>query len=311
MNSPIAFFLGTERGLRVLKTAIDNKLNISFVIILKQQNHELNNYFNQIQSLCEINDIYWKSSSEVKPADYESFLTNHKVSALFVISWRYLIPKTAFLIPNRGVFIIHDSLLPKYRGFAPTNWVIINGEKSTGLTLQCIDEGTDSGDIIDQIKIQISKNETATSLNDKFLKLYPRLFMNNVYKILNNKFSQIKQDNKKATFACKRTPSDGKINFYSSTIIIDRLIRGLSYPYPGAFCNYDGQKIIVWEAQVIHEKIKYVGRIPGVIIKIGKDGVEVLTGDGTIKIIKVSKYEEPSIFLNASTVFNSMSKKLE
>lgn len=304
----IGLFLGTERGYEVLKALISAKKNVSHVLVLEQQKHEINIFTNSIIELCEKNNIPYKTSSEVLTGNYEEYLLSNPCDVLFVVSWRLLIPENCFTLPKRGIFLLHDSLLPKYRGYAPTNWVIINAEKKTGLTLFCIHKDMDAGDIVDQIPIKIVKDETAASLNNKLLKLYPKIILKNIKPILKNTYKRKVQKSKNATYTCKRVPEDGHIDFKQSTHTIVQLIRGLTFPYPGAFCYYNDNKVIIWEAEAVKNPPRYVGRVPGKIVQIAKTHVDVLTADGIIRITKIS--QDGKDMINPSRLFRYLSKSL-
>lgn len=306
----IGLFLGTNRGYEVLKALIDNKKPISNVLVLQQQSHELEDATDKIISLCKDNAIPYKTSAEVKSKDYEEYLSTMQPDIVFAISWRFLIPTKCFSIPTHGIFILHDSLLPRYRGASPTNWVIINGEKETGLSLQYISAGVDEGDLVDQIRVPLSPKETAETLNDKFLCLYPEIILKNVDLILSGQNKRTPQDAKKATFGCRRSPEDGKLDFHQDTQSLDQLIRGTTYPYPGAFCFYKDKKVIVWEAEVVKDPPIYEGKVPGKVINITSEYVDVLTGDGVLRILRISDFDNPKEFLKPKSILNSISASL-
>lgn len=306
----VGLFIGTERGYEVLKSLLKTKHQISGVLVLEQNKHELNNFTKKILGLCKKNNIKSRTTKRIKPKDYEKFLSLIKPDVVFVVSWRFLIYSACFNIPQYGIFILHDSLLPKYRGFSPTNWVIINGEKETGLSLQYINEQMDSGDIVDQIKIKIDKNETATTLNKKFIPLYSKIILKNIDLILKRKNKRKKQNEKLATYGARRNPTDGKIDFRNSTKNIFLLIKGLSYPYPGAFCFYKNEKIIVWEAEILNNPPIYRGRIPGKIIDMKNGTIDVLTADGVLIVKKIAMFKDPSNFVSPTDVFKSIGENL-
>src|SRR5258706_15341753 len=118
----IGLFLGTERGYHVLSELLKTNKKLAFLLILVQEKHEYADFTDQIIALCKENKIFYSTTKDIKSNNYLEFLTAHPCSSLFVISWRFLIPQSCFSIPKRGIFILHDSLLPKYRGYSPTNW---------------------------------------------------------------------------------------------------------------------------------------------------------------------------------------------
>lgn len=306
----IGLFLGTFRGLAVLKALINNKRKITSVLILEQKKHEFENAKDLIIKLCKKNYIPYTISTQVKSENYKDYLLETRPRIVFVISWRFLIPKECFDIPENGIFVLHDSLLPRYRGFSPTNWVIINGEKETGITLQYINERVDVGDIVDQIKINLDSQETAKTLNDKLLRLYPKIILKNIDLILKKQNQRISQNEKYATYGCKRSPDDGKLDFTKDTHILVQLIRGLTYPYPGAFCYFKNKKIIIWKAEDVKISTVYEGRIPGKIISITSEYVDTLTGNGILRIFSISDAQNDKRILNPKEILNSLSVSL-
>jgi methionyl-tRNA formyltransferase len=280
----IGLFLGTRRGLVTLRTLLAHDKRVSDVLILEQHAHEIDNVTQDIIALCEEHGINYNTSKEIRPRDYEPYLREVAVEILFVISWRFLIDSDCFAIPALGIFILHDSLLPKYRGFSPTNWVIINGESETGLSLQYISSGMDEGDLVDQIRVPLDESETACTLNAKLTPLYPKIILDNLDALLARTNNRLPQDHTRATVGCKRTPEDGRIDFARTTGDIVRLIRGLTHPYPGAYCYYRGKRVIIWEAIGLPDSPIYAGRIPGRIVGHADSCTDVLTGDGVLRI---------------------------
>ena len=130
-------------------------------------------------------------------------------------------------------------MLPKYRGFAPLVWAIINGEKKTGVTLFYFDEGVDNGDVVDQYKIDIDDNDNISVLLDKTNRAVIKLLQRNINNILLGQNNRYPQDSSNASYCSQRKPIDGLINWNGSSKHIHRLIRAISPPYPCAF-TYPG-----------------------------------------------------------------------
>ena len=147
--------------------------------------------------------------------------------------------------PTKFAVNFHGSLLPKYRGRTPNVWSIINNEQKSGITAHLIDDGCDTGDIIEQIEIEISKTDTGASILNKFNEKYFPLVQNVIDKIENNTISFKPQDHSKATYFGKRTPEDGLIDWNWHKERIFNWVRALSNPYPGAFSFMNGTKIII------------------------------------------------------------------
>jgi methionyl-tRNA formyltransferase len=178
--------------------------------------------------------------------------------------------------------------LPRYRGFTPLSWAIINGEKETGVTLFRINEGVDSGEIVTQERVEIGDQEYVGEILPRLslatIKLYSSLFIQLTSG--HSPYGQ-RQDEAKATYTCKRIPEDGKIEWGRSSKEIFNLVRAFAPPYPGARCEYRGEfcKIDKVELGKLGDRT-YSGRIPGRVIDIIDDSVEVLCGEGSIRVFE-------------------------
>lgn len=163
---------------------------------------------------------------------------------LVSINYRYIIPVIIFSKAKYAINI-HGSLLPKYRGRTPHVWSIINGEEYSGITCHFIEELVDSGDIIEQQKIFIDKNDTGFMLLQKFEHAYPDLLLSSISH-LGNKENLIKQNPEDATYYGKRIPEMGYIDFHRDALEVKNFVRAQAFPYPGAyFYLIDGRKIII------------------------------------------------------------------
>ena len=310
-SNRLVLFVGGERGYQVLRAVLEQGQNVSAVLVQEQDAHEIDVRTQDIVELCRAHSVESVTTATVKPAEYAEYLATHKSDAVVVISWRFIIPETCFSIPTHGIYVIHDSLLPAYRGFAPTNWAIINGESESGVTLMHIAPGVDAGDIVDQRRVDIAPDDDANTLGARLTALYPVLVMDNLDRMLTGTCPRNPQDHSKATYCCKRTPDDGHIDFSMSAESIVRLVRGVTYPFPGAFSMYNGERIIVWEAEVDSAPPQYVGRIPGRVLgRARSGGIQVLAGEGVVVITKVARADAPEEFLKPEDVFRSVAGRL-
>ncbi len=277
----IFLFLGSRRGYAVLKKLIAEKSNIVGILCLIEDPHEPQ-YHLKISALAQEHSILIFYTTDIKPSQYADLLEKIKPDIAFAIGWRYLINKAAYRIPTKGTLIIHDSLLPKYRGFAPMNWAIINGEKETGVTLFYIAEDVDCGPIVDQLSTHIDMTDTAQTVDERIIQLYEEIIIKNLAKLASGKADAVAQDEAQASYTCKRTPKDGEINWKNSAIEIYNLIRGLTHPFPGAYTVLNGKKITIWQAKLPAHPVHYVGNIPGRMVGKKNGMIEVLTGDGVL-----------------------------
>lgn len=283
----ILFIGSTKRGYLTLKSLISNNENIVGVISLQQFFNEVENYEFQIRELASEFKIKIFETKNLNGVDWERIITEDiDPDITLVVGCRVLIPTHIYKIPRYGTLAVHDSLIPDYRGFAPLNWAIINGEQYSGVTLFYISDDMDGGDIVGQKKIKISPIDSALTLYEKVCDLTCELIIETIPLLKGNSAPKIQQDYSAGSFCCSRSPNDGMINWYEKSHNIFNMIRALSYPYPGAFTYYQGNKIIIEEATLPVNQPNYKGRIPGRVIKIDKlnGHVDVLTCDGILRI---------------------------
>jgi methionyl-tRNA formyltransferase len=243
-------------------------------------------------SLLENKNVTVKKTTKVGNLENIKFLREFKPDIMFMIGWRYLVPTKIINLATIGCFTFHDSLLPKYRGFSPTVWALLNGEKETGVTLFQTVEGMDEGDIFLQSPVNITSEDDIGTLTEKVTKTYISL-LNTALTTINKgeKIPLFSQDETSATYTCKRIPEDNKIDWSLSAKKIHNLVRASTYPYPGAFTFLNGVVIKVWSTELCNDNFNYVGNIPGRVISIIKGkGVVITTGNGRI-MLKMVGYE--------------------
>lgn len=287
----IFLFLGSRRGYAVLKKLIEAKAEIGGILCLVEDPHE-DQYHPKVTAIAKEHQIPIYYSNEVKSSDYAQVLQQIKPDIAFAIGWRYLITEAAYSIPPKGTLIIHDSLLPTYRGFAPMNWAIINGEKKTGVTLFHIAEGVDCGPIVDQLATDISLQDTAKTVDERIIGLYEEIIIKNLAGLEAGTVKSVPQDESRATYTCKRTPEDGLIDWQQSAEQIYNLIRGLTHPFPGAYTTLRGERILIWEAELPETQDIYIGHVPGRVIGKRNGKIEVLTGKGILRLNRLQFIEE-------------------
>lgn len=214
---------------------------------------------------------------------------------LFAVGWRYLLPACVFERPRLGSWIFHDSLLPRFRGFAPTVWAMINGEQQAGATLFRLStehHDVDSGPILDQSAVPIGPEDDISKVMQRVTQTYLDLLERNLSTLLNGTARPTEQDESLATYTCKRVPEDARIDWRRTAREIHNLIRASSRPYPGAFAELNGERITIWRAAPVEGR-RYVGAVPGrVIERRHGQGVVVLTGDGALLLAEVQREGE-------------------
>lgn len=299
-------FIGSQNiGYLCMKKLYELGIKVACVITFKPEPHE--RWQNSVDGLADQNGIplYWDVNLNNKSG--LDLVKSYDPDIIFVIGWRRLIAKEILKVPPLGCIALHASLLPKYRGHAPVNWAVINGEKKTGITLFYLEDDIDTGDIIGKKEIIIEDQDDIATIKSK-IDLSAAELINTYVPLLKQGIApRTPQNHNDASYGCLRTPDDGIINWSENTINIYNLIRSITFPYHGAFTYYEKKKLFVWKAS-LYNGMKFIG-IKGQIAKINKGGnVLIITGDGVISIEKVQ--EEGKDIVNAGDYFNSIRTKL-
>lgn len=201
-----------------------------------------------------------------------------KPDFIIVIAFGQILPEEILNIPRLGCINLHASLLPKYRGAAPINWAVINGEKTSGNTTMFMAKGIDTGDILLQDEIDI-KGMTAGELHDILSERGADLIIKTIEGVKNNSIVRIKQDDAKSSYAPKITKETGKIDWKNKSCMqIKNLVLGLN-PYPSAHTLYKGKMMKVHACEILHEN---TDKMPGYILDADKDGIKVCAKDGVV-----------------------------
>jgi len=202
---------------------------------------------------------------------------------IVVVAFGHVLPKKILEIPTLGAINIHASLLPKYRGPAPIQWAIINGEDHTGVTTMLMDKGLDTGDILLTAETAISMNDTSQTLHDRLALMGAELIQKTLAGLENGTLRPIPQNHALATYAPMLKKQDGHIDWSLSTERIERLIRGMT-PWPGAFTFLGKKPIKIFK---VLPKPLSTPAIPGTVIAGFSNELRVVTGDGALAIIEI------------------------
>ena len=208
------------------------------------------------------------------------------IDFMVVVAFGQILPKSVLDMPRYGCINVHSSLLPAYRGAAPMQWTIINGETKTGVTTMYMDEGIDTGDILLQEETPIYDDETGGSLHDRLAEMGANLLIKTLKGIEDNTITRIKQDDSKSNYVGMLNKSHGKMDFTKSAIELERLVRGLN-PWPSAYTTLNGKMFKIWEAKAIEDNSQYEGIKEGTIVKINKYSLVVKTGEGLLELFQV------------------------
>jgi methionyl-tRNA formyltransferase len=298
-------FIGSRLGYEALKIISELNCNLQHVFIEQEHNHEHEKYYLRSIELCKEIDVPYSLNPTNKTIEEVIDMTN---SYDYVMSFGYrkMIKDNVIEKAEIAALGTHFSPLPRYRGFAPLNWVLINGEEETAVNLFYLDKEVDNGDLISCRKVKINYSDDINTLYDKCLFEFGVLMKQTIPLLEKNNFTAEKQDESKATYTCARNPEDGLINWSWDSRTIYNLVRALTYPFPGAYTFLNGNKIVIVSCEE-YEIPKYEGVIPGKVIKIIKDkGVVVLCGKGAILINKISLDNSGDSIENADSIITSV-----
>ena len=208
------------------------------------------------------------------------------IDFMVVVAFGQILPKSILDMPKYGCINVHSSLLPTYRGAAPIQWTIINGESKTGITTMFMDEGIDTGDILLQEETPIYDDETGGSLHDRLADMGANLLIKTLDGVKDGSIKRIKQDDSKSNYVGMLNKNMGKMDFTKSAIELERLVRGLN-PWPSAYTSLNDKMFKIWEAKAIEDDSKYEEAKVGTIVLINKTTIVVKTGKGLLELFEV------------------------
>ncbi|MCI7191150.1 MAG: methionyl-tRNA formyltransferase [Lachnospiraceae bacterium] len=217
---------------------------------------------------------------KIKEPEAVAELKKYPADIFVVAAFGQLLTEEILNMPKFGCINIHASLLPAYRGAAPIQRVIINGEEKTGVTIQQMAKGLDTGDMLLKKEISIDPKETGGSLHDKLSAAGAELIVEALSKIEKGEVVPEKQDDALSCYAKKLDKAMGLIDFDQNAVSIERLIRGLN-PWPSAYTLYKGKTLKIWEADVVPLEKK---EEPGTVVFVAKDFFDIATKEGALRV---------------------------
>lgn len=221
---------------------------------------------------------------------------------IVVVAFGQILPREILQIPKYGCINVHASLLPKYRGAAPINWAIINGEKNTGITTIYMDTGIDTGDILLKKEIEIGKDETAGELHDRLMELGAGVLCKTIELIEADEIRPIPQEHSETSYAPMLTKGFGKIDWEKPAEEIKNLIRG-TIPWPTSYTTYSGRIMKIWKSNVVHSSR---GHEPGKILEVKKDCIFVATGKNILSIEELQFSGRKRLSVNQYLIGNNI-----
>ncbi len=219
----------------------------------------------------------------VRTDEFHQQLTRLAPDLYVVVAFGQILPQTLLDIPGLGSINVHASLLPRYRGAAPIQWAIINGDRETGVTTIMMDKGMDTGDILLMEKTAIGPNETAADLHDRLSDMGARTLIQTLERLQNDSLKRTPQDHKKGTYAPMLKKKDGQIDWSMPAERIECLIRGMT-PWPGVYTFSAGMRLKIFKASVLEREISVP---PGTILECIPGELRVATGRSALALQEI------------------------
>jgi len=262
-------------GHRTLQALLDSEHEVVLAVTHPQSDHAYEKIWND--SVAELAEAHGVPVLLRNRPDDGLLRTLEELAPDLIVAnnWRTWIPPEFISVPRHGILNVHDSLLPKYAGFSPIIWALINGEEEVGVTAHMMDADLDAGDIVTQRAIPVGPHDTATDLFHRTVDLIGPIVAEALELIASGRTDWTPQDRSQASFFHKRSIEDGNIDWTWPAEDIERLVRAQSDPYPNAFTYYNGERIRVVKASVSQ---KVYGGTPGRVFIREGDGVVIVAG---------------------------------
>ncbi|MBI3392098.1 MAG: formyltransferase [Nitrospirae bacterium] len=283
MNEPgIVIFAYHDVGYECLSALIGRGERIPAVFTHPDSPGE-NVWFRSVADLARRHGIAVHTPDSLGDPAWIARVRDMNPDLIFSFYYRNIIPQEVLDLPRLGAFNMHGSLLPRYRGRAPVNWAVLNGEKETGATLHHMIMRPDAGDIVDQEPVPIGPDETARDVFEKVTRAARRVLERRIDALKTGIAPRRPQDESQATAFGRRRPEDGRIDWTRSAQSIYNLIRAVTHPYPGAFTHAGGRKVAIWWARPLPGG----GGRPGEVLS--TDRLRVAAGSGSLEIVKMQR----------------------
>lgn len=281
MSAKTVVFAYHDIGCAGIQGLLDSGYEIAAVFTHADDPRE-NAFYASVAQLCASKGIPVHAPEDANHPLWIERIAKLKPDYIFSFYYRHLLSEPLLATAAQGAFNLHGSLLPRYRGRAPANWVLVNGESETGVTLHRMVKRADAGAIVAQQRVAIERSDTALSLHGKLRIAATDLLRDVLPAMLHGKLSETPQDESKATVFGRRTAADGKLLWAQPAEQLFNLVRAVTQPYPGAFCAVGEHKLIVWSAEVVKGND---GQAPGRVISVdplriacGEDSLVILSG---------------------------------
>jgi UDP-4-amino-4-deoxy-L-arabinose formyltransferase/UDP-glucuronic acid dehydrogenase (UDP-4-keto-hexauronic acid decarboxylating) len=299
MSAKTVVFAYHDIGCAGIQALLDSGYDIAAVFTHADDPKE-NAFYGSVAQLCARKGIPVHAPEDVNHPLWIERIAKLAPEYLFSFYYRNLLSEALLATAKHGAFNLHGSLLPRYRGRAPANWVLVNGESETGVTLHRMVKRADAGAIVAQQPVAIERSDTALSLHGKLRIAATDLLRDTLPAMLQGKTSETPQDESKASVYGRRTPADGKLLWSKPAEQLFNLVRAVTQPYPGAFCAVGEHKLIVWSAEVVKGNDS---QAPGRVISV--DPLRIACGEDSLVILSGQR-NDTGLFLSGPQLANEL-----
>ncbi|MNF33937.1 Bifunctional polymyxin resistance protein ArnA [compost metagenome] len=299
MSAKAVVFAYHDIGCAGIESLLSSGFEIAAVFTHADDPKE-NAFYGSVAQLCARHGIAVHAPEDANHPLWIERIAKLDPDYIFSFYYRNLLSEQLLATASKGAFNLHGSLLPRYRGRAPVNWVLVNGETETGVTLHRMVKRADAGAIVAQQKVAIERSDTALSLHGKLRTAAADLLRDTLPALLQGKTSETPQDESRATLFGRRTPADGKLAWARPAEELFNLVRAVTQPYPGAFCAVGEHKLIVWSADVAKGN---EGLAPGRVISV--DPLRIACGQDSL-IINAGQRNDNGLYLSGPQLANEL-----
>lgn len=280
-------FMGTpEFSVPVLQGLIDSEEHTVTAVVTqpdKARGRSGKLVFTPVKEVAVNNDIPVYTPVKVKDPEFVDTLQQIPCDVIVVVAFGQILSKDILDMPTYGCINVHASLLPRWRGAAPMQWAILEGDDKTGVTTMQMAEGLDTGDMLLKAETPIEADDTAETLHDRMSVMGKELLLKTLDALLKGELTPVPQKDEESCYAKMLTKDLGKISMNWNAEKLERYIRGLN-SWPSAYTTWKGKTLKLWRAKVISGNTE---EAPGTIVEVGKNSFTIQTGDGKLEILEV------------------------
>ncbi len=299
MSSKAVVFAYHDIGCAGIEALLSSGYDIAAVFTHADDPKE-KNFYGSVAQLCARNGIPVHAPEDANHPLWVERIAKLNPDFIFSFYYRNLLSEPLLATAKQGAFNVHGSLLPRYRGRAPANWVLVNGETETGVTLHRMVKRADAGAILAQQTVLIERSDTGLSLHAKLRDAAVSLLRDALPQLAAGKLSETAQDERLATTYGRRSAADGKLEWKQPAETLFNLVRAVTQPYPGAFCAVGEHKLIVWQAEVAKGN---EGLAPGRVISVNP--LRIACGEDSL-VITFGQRNDNGLYLAGPALANEL-----